>query len=95
MGMGVIQRDALLDNLVQLNQRLLSLEAVDLDGLREALHDRSRLMTQVGRLLRDQADVTERDTGQFRADLNRALEDAETAVHRLLSLRQTVRKLTV
>src|SRR5436305_11089761 len=95
MTTGVSHADILLDNLVRLNQRLLSLDAVDLDGLREVLDHRSRLMTQAGSLLRSDTDFTKRDMAYFRAALDQALEVGETAVHRLLSMRETVKQLTV
>ena len=95
MTTGVSHADTLLDNLVRLNQRLLSLDAVDLEGLREVLDHRSRLMTQAGSLLRSDTDFTKRDMVYFRAALDQALEVGETAVHRLLSMRETVKQLTV
>lgn len=73
-----------LKELVQVNQRLLSLAAADVEAIGAAIDHRGRLMTQLGRLLRDHAysGVNE----HFRAALSQALEDGDAAVLRLLAL---------
>ena len=88
MGMEIVDAEVLLDSLTRLNQRLFSLDAIDPDGLRKALDHRSKLMSALGRRLRDHADFPQWDSEHFRGALDQALEEGEIAVQRLLLLHE-------
>ena len=94
------ETDSLLDQLKTLNERLLALsvpapDAVpDLGAITEAIERRGQLITRVGHLLRDSGVSNSPGaltTTAFRVALDQALDAGESAVQRILSLRQAIR----
>lgn len=71
----------------------------DLDAITEAIERRGQLVTQVGHLLRDSGSPHSPGASRlcastptaYRAALDQALDAGESAVQRILSLRQTIR----
>ncbi|MDQ2948664.1 MAG: hypothetical protein M3Y27_22455 [Acidobacteriota bacterium] len=93
------ETDSLLEQLKALNERLLALsvpipDAVpDLSAIAEAIERRGQLITRVGHLLRDSGVSNSPGaltSTAYRAALDQALDAGESAVQRILSLRQAI-----
>ena len=94
------EAESLLAQLKTVNEQLLALsvpspDAVpDLGAITEAIERRGQLITRVGHLLRDSGlsnSPGALTTTAYRAALDQALDAGESAVQRILSLRQAIR----
>ncbi|MGI8743582.1 MAG: hypothetical protein ACR2NN_13625 [Bryobacteraceae bacterium] len=85
MPTGLSDPDSLLEQLQNVNDRLLSLSAADIAGIGKAIELRGRLLSRAGNLLRTA--VSPNMLRVYRDAFEKVVEAGDVAVHRLLSVR--------